>query len=185
MRSPFAHRARDALDLLQRDHELVRKLLCDYDHLRQSDAGNPEGKADIAERLCDVLCLCAQMEEELLYPLVRPVLNGIALAPTLLCDHAQLRRLIAHLDELEPTDPGYDDAVADIGDCVLPSMNQAKTVLFAEVRTAGLDMVTLRDQMVRRRRAQLQQDLTRVGLPEPKATAVLGAWPPACRLAEM
>lgn len=185
MRTPCDDRASDALDLLQRDHELVRKLLRDYDRLRQGGEGGPESKADIVERLCDVLCLCAQMEEELLYPLVRPMLNGIDLAPTLLCDHAQLRHLIAHLDELEPTDPGYDDAVADIGDCVLPSMNQAQTVLFAEVRTAGLDMVTLRDKMVRRRRAQTQQDLTRIGLPAPKSTAVLGAWPPACRLAEM
>jgi hypothetical protein len=185
MRSPSACRASDALDLLQRDHELVRKLLRDYDRLRQGGVGGPEGKADIVEQLCDVLCLCAQIEEDLFYPLVRQVLHSSGLAPTLLCDHAQMRRLIARLDELEPTDPGYDDAVGDIGDCVLPSMNHAQTVLFAGVRTAGLDMVALRDQMVRCRRAQQQQDFTRIGLPPPRSTAVYGAWPPACRLTEM
>ena len=185
MRSPSAHRARDALDLLQRDHELVRKLLCEYDRLRQGGAGGPKGKADVVERLCDVLSLCAQIEEELLYPLVRSVLAASGLAPNLLCDHALLRHLIARLDEMEPTDPGYDEAVGDISDCVLPSMNHAQTVLFAGVRTAGLDMVALRDQMVRRRRAQQQQDFTRIGMPTPRSTEVVGAWPPACRLAEM
>ena len=185
MPSRSAYRASDALDLLQRDHELVRKLLRDHDRLRQGGGGGAEGKADIVEKLCDVLTLCAQIEEELLYPLVRPVLDGHGLAPTVLCDHAQLRRLIARLDELEPTDPGYDDAVGDIGDCVLPSMNHAQTVLFAGVRTAGLDMAALRDQMVRRRRAQQQQDFTRIGMPTPKSTEVVGAWPPDCHLTEM
>jgi len=185
MRSSSAHRSRDALDLLRRDHELVRKLLRDYDRLRQGGVGGPEGKADIVEQLCDVLCLCAQIEEELFYPLVRPVLKGSGVEHALLCDHALLRRLIARLDELEPTDPGYDDAVGDIGECVLPSMNHAHTVLFAELRSAGLDTMALRDQMVRHRRAQYQQDFTRIGLPPPRSTEVVGAWPPACRLTPM
>jgi hypothetical protein len=185
MRSPSLYRARDALDLLQRDHEQVRKLLREFDRLRQAGAGGHEGKSDVVDRLCDLLSLCAQIEEELFYPAVRPVLHSSALTPTLLCDHALLRRLIARLDELEPADPGYDDAVADIGDCVLPSMEHAQTVLFAGVRSAGLDMAALHDQMVRHRRARQQQDLTRIGLPAPRTTTVIGAWPPSCRLTEM
>lgn len=185
MRSPSVHRARDALDLLQRDHDLVRKLLCDCDRLRQGGAGGPEGKAATVEQLCDVLSQCAQIEEELFYPLVRPVLDSSGLTPTLLCDHALLRRLIARLDELEPTDPGYDEAVGDISDCVLPSMNHARAVLFVALRGAGVDMLALRDQMVRHRRAQQQQDFTRIGVSATKSPPVIGAWPAACRLAEM
>jgi hypothetical protein len=83
---------------------------------------------------------------------------------------------------MEPGDPGYDDAVADIGDCVLPSMDDAQTVLFVEVRMTGLDTAALGEQMARRRRAQQQQDLTRIGLPRSESTAVLGGWPPACHL---
>jgi hypothetical protein len=185
MRSPFAYRARDALDLLQREHDLVRKLLCDYDHLHESDMGNTQGKAQVVEALCDVLSQCAQIEEELFYPLVRTVLDSSGLARTLLCDHALLRRLIARLDELEPTDAGYDTVVADVKNCVLPSMNHAQAVLFETLRGAGLDMLALRDQMLRRRRAQQQQDLTRIGMPLPRSTEVIGAWPPACRMVEM
>jgi hypothetical protein len=185
MRSPSAYRALDALDLLQRDHELVRKLLREHDRLRHDGVSGLESKADIVEQLCDVLSLCAQIEEELFYPLVRPVLNGSGFAPTLLCDHALLRRLIARLDELEPTDPGYDDAVGDIGDCVLPSMNHAQTVLFVALRSAGLDTLALRHQIVLHRRAQQRQDFTRIGLPPARSTEAYGAWPPACRLSEM
>lgn len=151
-------RARDALDQLRLDHQLVRKLLHEHERLRQAGAGGPEGKAEIVERLCDVLILCALIEEEIFYPVLRPVLGSKALASTTLCDHARLRRLIARLDEMEPGDPGYDAAVADIGDCVLPSMNEAQTVLFVQVRMAGLDTAALGQQMAQRRRAQQQQD---------------------------
>ena len=177
--------ARDALDQLRLDHERIRKLLRDHDRLRQAGAGGPEGKADIVERLCDALSLCALIEEEIFYPTVRPMLGGAVPANTTWCDHARLRHLIARLDEMEPSDPGYDDAVTDIGDCVLPSMNAAQTVLFAEIRLAGLDTAALGEQMAQRRRAQQREDFTRVGLPASGSHVVPGGWPPACRLVQM
>ena len=168
MRSPPAPRARDALDQLRMDHERIRKLLRDHERLRQGcQSGGLHDKAELVDRLCDALSLCALIEEEIFYPMVRPVLDGALLAQTILCDHARLRRLIARLDEMEPRDPDYDDAVADIGDCVLPSMDDAQAVLFAQVRRAGLDTVALGEQMARRRRAQQQQDnaMTSEGAP--------------------
>lgn len=183
MRPRSAPRERDALDQLRLDHQLIRQLLRDHDRLRQGGAGGPEGKAEIVERLCDALSLSALIEEDIFYPVLRAVLGGTLLAQTALCDHARLRHLIARLDEMEPGDPGYDDAVADIGDCVLPSMNDAQSGLFAQVRLAGLDTAALGHQMAQRRRAQQRQDVTRIGLPASDATAVPVGWPPDCRLA--
>jgi len=182
MRPKSALRTRDAIDQLRLDHERIRKLLREYDGVRLVEGCGREQKAEIVEHLCDALMLNALIEEEIFYPVVRPVLDGAQLAQTVLCDHALLRRLIARLDELEPGDPGYDDAVADIGDCVLPSLDDAQTVLFVEVRMTGLDTVALGEQMARRRRAQQQQDLTRIGLPRSESSAVVGGWPPACHL---
>jgi hypothetical protein len=184
-RSKPSQRAHDALDQLRRDHDLVRKLLRDYDRLRQGGAGGPEGKAEIVARLCDALILCALIEEEVFYPTVRLGLGGKVLEQTTFCDHARLRSLIAGLDEMEPEDSGYDDAVADISDCVLPCLHDAQSVLFVEVRMAGLDTAALGEQMAQRRRAQQQQDFTRIGLPASESTAALGGWPPACRLVPM
>lgn len=177
-----ALRTRDALDQLRLDHELIRKLLREYDGVRLVEGCGAERKAEIVDRLCDALSLNALIEEEVFYPVVRPALDGALLAQTTLCDHARLRRLIARLDEMEPGDPGYDDAVVDIGDCVLPSMDDARAVLFVEVRIIGLDTAALGEQMARRRRAQQQQDFTRIGLPRSESTVVLGGWPPACHL---
>jgi len=176
-------RTRDALDQLRQDHDLIRKLLRDHDRLRQGGAGGPGGKAEIVERLCDALSLCALTEEEIFYPVLRPLLGDGLLAHATLCDHARLRRLIAQLDEMEPSDPGYDAAVADLGDCVLPSMDDAQSVLFVALREAGLDSVALGAQMSLHRRAQQQQDFTRIGLPASECPAVhRSATSPARRL---
>jgi hypothetical protein len=182
MRPKTALRTRDALDQLRLDHDLIRRLLREYDGVRLIEGCGPERKAEIVERLCDALCLNALIEEEIFYPVVRPALDGAVLAQAALCDHARLRRLIARVDEMEPGDPGYDDAVVDIGDCVLPSLDDAQTVLFVGVRMTGLDTAALGEQMARRRRAQQQQDFTRIGLPRSESTVVVGSWPPACHL---
>lgn len=165
------------------DHELIRKLLREHSRLPEGGSGGREGKAAVVERLCDALSLCALIEEELFYPVLRAMLGRPVLEQIQLCDHALLRRLIARLDEMEPDHPGYDDAVGDIADCVLPSMDDAQTVLFVEVRMAGLDTAALGEQMTQRRRAQQQLDFTRVGLPRSESSALQGGWPPACRLA--
>lgn len=182
MRPPSALHARDALDQLRLDHERIRKLLRQYDGVRLVEGCGRERKAEIVEHLCDALSLNALIEEEVFYPVVRPVLDGGRLAQAALCDHARLRGLIARLDEMEPGDPGYDDAVADIGDCVLPSLDDAWTLLLGEVRTTGLDTAALGHQMACRRRAQQQQDFTRIGLPRSESKVKQGGWPPACHL---
>jgi Hemerythrin HHE cation binding domain len=163
VRTPMVQRSRDALDQLRLDHELIRKLLRDHDRLRLGGDGGPEGKAEIVDRLCDALSLFAVMEEDIFFPVLRQALDDSLLAQTRLCDHAHLRRLIARLDEMEPGDLGYDDAVADIADCVLPSMHDAQAVLFVQVRLAGVDTAALGELMAQHRHAQ-KQDVTCIGL---------------------
>ena len=41
-------RARDALDQLRLDHDLIRRLLREFDRLRMAGAGGPEGKINSA-----------------------------------------------------------------------------------------------------------------------------------------
>jgi hypothetical protein len=185
MKPKPVHRVRDPLDRLRLGHKPIRKLFRDHQLLRQVCVVDPKGWADIVERLCDALSQCALIEEDILYPVVRSLLCGTVLGQTNLCEHPRLRCLISRLDELESSDPGYDDAVAEIGECVLPSMDGAQTVLLAMVRMAGMDTAALGDQMTRGRRTQQQKTCTRIGLRPPLSTAALGGWPPAFRLASL
>jgi hypothetical protein len=173
-------RTRDALEQLRLDHEVIRKLLREYDNVRLVEGCGPEQKAEIVDRLCEALSLNAQIEEEVFYPGVRPVLDCDARAQAVLWDRTALRDLIARIDEMDPADPGYDAMVNDIGDCVLPRMDEVRAVLFVAGRGVGVDTALLGEQMARWRRAQ-QQDVTLVGLPPPRKVPVSG-WPADCHL---
>ena len=149
-------RAQDALDQLRLDHDMIRRLLREFDRLRMAGAGAPEGKAEIVDCLCDTLCLHARLEEEIFYPLIRSLPGDSVRTLSAFCDHARLRDLIAQLDEMAPGDPDYDATVGHIADCVVPSMETEQQVLFKAVRVAGLDTLALGKEMSRVRKSHHQ-----------------------------
>jgi hypothetical protein len=175
-------RVRDALDQLRLEHELILKMLRDFDNLRHTGAATPKAKAELVDHLCDLLSLHAQLKEQILYPVARTAVAGNDRAQAAFCNLALLQHLIARVDEMDPSDPAYDEAVGELGDCLVASMADEQKVLFAEVRAAGVDTCALGEQMTRMRRAQQQRDLTRVELPRHRAAVSMAPWPPACRL---
>jgi len=170
-------RARDALDQLLLDHERVRALLRQYDRVRLTGEMAPERSAELLDSLCDALTLLAQMEEDFFYPAVRQTLGEHMPAPTVFCDHARLRSLIAELDELPPGDRACDAVVADMGDCVVPCMNAAGGALFGPVREAGLDTYALGMQMALWRREQKAQVIKRVPRQPSSKWLAASGWP--------
>ncbi len=174
-------RVRDALDQLRLEHELILKMLRDFDHLRHTGDATPKAKAELVDHLCDLLSLHALLKEQILYPVARHVVAGNDQAQAAFCNLALLQHLIARVDEMDASDPQYDEAVGELGDCLVSSMAQEQRVLFAEVRAAGVDTYALGEQMTHMRRAQQQNDLTRVEVSSSRSTSSNG-WPPACRL---
>lgn len=177
-------RVQDALDQLRLEHEMILRLLRDFDRARLDSSCRPAAKAEIVEQLCDILSLHAQLKDQVLYPAAKRLSLHRPQAQDAFCNHAQLHELIAELDEMEPQDVDYDETVAQLGDCVVPSLKAEQAYLFPELRAAGLDTHALGAEMARLRRAQQKHDFTRVGLPRtrPGSASNSGAWPPACRL---
>lgn len=176
-------RVRDALDQLRLEHELILKMLRDFDHLRHTGEATPKAKAELVDHLCDLLSLHAQLKEQILYPVARTIVASNDRAQAAFCNLDLLQHLIARVDEMDPSDTAYDEAVGELGDCLVASMAAEQKVLFAEVRAAGVDTHALGEQMTRMRRAQQQRDLTSVDLPRQRSAPPAVGWPPACRLA--
>ena len=65
-RKPLLH-ARDALDQLLLEHGRIRTLLRQYDRVRLTDK-RPSNRAEMHDRLCDLLILLAHMEEDFFTP---------------------------------------------------------------------------------------------------------------------
>ena len=68
----------DAVDLLEADHQAVKRMFIDYGALCD-DAAPDAAKRAMAQRICHALTVHAQLEEEIFYPMVRKVLGDDAL----------------------------------------------------------------------------------------------------------
>jgi hypothetical protein len=154
-------RARNALYQLQLDHEAIRRLLREFDRLRLANEDHSEEKAEVVDCLCDALSLHVRIGEDLLEPLSRLLVRSDPMAFSTQCDHRHLVRLIAQLDELEPGDSGYDNAVGDIADCVMPCMDGEMSMLRSLAREALVDTQELGERMNGLRKLH-QSDFTRV-----------------------
>lgn len=161
-------RARDALCQLQLEHDAIRRLLRDFDRLRFAEEDRSEEKAEVVDGLCDALSLHVRIGEEIFEPLSLSLARSDPMAFSTQCDHRQLTHLIAQLDELEPGDPGYDETVGDIADCVLPCMDGEMAMLRALASDGFIDTQTLGEQMNAMRKLH-QADFTRVEVSRQRA----------------
>ena len=157
----------DAMDLLAQEHDEIKQLFRDFDRLL-ARRGSAERQAEIVGEVGSMLSIHAQLEEEIFYPAARWVLGGNEWINHAYCDHADVRALIARLDEMEPADSGYAATVALLRDSVVPHMDDEQDTLFPRLRLAGLDAAAVGLQMAQRRKA-LFVDVTRIGLPDAAA----------------
>ncbi len=167
----------DALDLLTRDHESMKRLFKDFDRFARR-GGDPERKADVVGRICFGLSIHVQIEEEVFYPAVRAAITPRAVTPAA-ASLGAVKDLIARLDEMEPGDAHFDAVVAALAACAIKHMDDEQAQLFPELRLARVDTVSLGRQLMQRRKA-LHEDVTRVGLP--RSAADVPTWPMACRV---
>jgi hemerythrin superfamily protein len=89
--------------MIRLDHTHAMSLF----HKYEVDA-RPERKKAIVESACLALEIHAQLEEELFYPALREVAADNEALQKAEPEHAEMKRLIGTLREMQPTDPEYD-----------------------------------------------------------------------------
>ncbi len=172
----------DGFDLLARDHETLRRMFRDFERFVGRQREGDDSRALLAGRICHRYSLLAQIEEEVLYPLARSAVGGLAVLSHVELDHFGAREFIARIDEMEPGDADHDAAIAVLEDYVVPHMDEEEADLFPALRAAGVDAVAMGAQIARRRRVLLG-DVTRLGLPDSSAVAPLEPGPSSQRAA--
>lgn len=168
----------DALALLIRDHDAIKRLFRNYEWLVRHQ-GDHDTKAGIVDQICGELSLHGQIEDEVFFPAIQAITGAPELAGTSTCDHGCAKELIAQLDEMEPGDARYDGLVAALCAHVVPHMDEEEAGILLCVRLSGMDTATLGRQMAQRQKA-LREDVTLVGLPHANSGAL--TWPMACRI---
>jgi hemerythrin superfamily protein len=137
--------APDALSLLRRDHRLAEELFAEFER------SGPQQVDPLARRICKMLRVHTQIEEELFYPAVGRALTNEALIAQAEQEHAQAKASITLIESMSSDHPQFSDAVRTLAREVAQHVSKEEQDLFAQVSATSLDLVALGVALAERR----------------------------------
>jgi hemerythrin superfamily protein len=146
----------DAIKMLTADHREVKSLFQDYQKLVDHDAEDEE-KQPIAEQICAMLTVHAQIEEEIFYPAAKEAIKEPDLVDEATVEHASAKDLIAQLRESDPSDELYDAKVKVLGEYIEHHVKEEEGEVFPQARRAKMDLVALGEQLEQRKTELMQE----------------------------
>ncbi len=136
-----------AVKLLKQDHRAVAEAL------EQFESAEREEKQAIAGRICQMLTVHSQIEEELLYPAARDALDSedAHLVAEARIEHASLKDLIRQIEDCERLDEQYEAKVCVLGEYVKHHVSEEETELFPRLEDSSLDLRALGERLEERK----------------------------------
>jgi hemerythrin superfamily protein len=135
----------DALTLLKRDHRLIAALFLEFE-LAGSQQLDP-----VARRICKMLRVHTQIEEEIFYPFARTIAATAPLVLAAETEHIETMHCIARIEALTSDHPGFADALGTLKGRVLEHMAQEENLLFPSLEGVGATLVELGLALLERR----------------------------------
>ncbi|MEO8297569.1 MAG: hemerythrin domain-containing protein [Burkholderiales bacterium] len=141
--------------LLKEDHRRVRRAARDFSRLSVED--QPELCRAIVEPLLAALTVHSALEEELLYPAARTVLDDPALIDAAEIEHGSARALIDQLRGMQPGDDKYAARFTVLCEYVLHHIKVEESELFPKLRALPVDWEELAARFDQRRQALMTE----------------------------
>ncbi|MDQ3058143.1 MAG: hemerythrin domain-containing protein [Pseudomonadota bacterium] len=146
-------RQKDACDLLDADHKVVKALFKEFEALTESRSRSPTKKRQLADQICQALTVHAAIEEEIFYPAARAAIKDSALMNEAMVEHASAKDLIAQIQGMDAGDEMFDARVKVLGEYVDHHVKEERTEMFTKARKTKLDLVKLGEQLAQRKEA--------------------------------
>lgn len=137
--------APDALSLLRRDHQLAEELFAEFAR------SGPQQLDPLARRICKMLRVHTQIEEELFYPAVSRALTDDSMVESAVREHAQAKELIARIESMTSEQPAFRDEVATLAVRVAEHVGKEEQELFPKVSATTLNLNSLGIALAERR----------------------------------
>jgi hemerythrin superfamily protein len=135
----------DALALLKRDHRLADQLLSDFERAADLQLD------PLARRICKILKIHAQIEEEIFYPAARQALDEPALFDAAEAEHAQTNQLISRLEALSSDNADFRSTMRELSSMTRAHVTEEERKMFPRLERAGLDLRAVGIALLERR----------------------------------
>jgi hemerythrin superfamily protein len=135
----------DAVDLLTRDHRLMEELFTSFFQAA------PQQLDPLARRLCKMIRIHTQIEEELFYPAARRAAGSDRLVDESEREHAEAKQSVMRVESMTSDDAEFKQVVEQLRTQIASHVQSEEGQLFPQVRQAKLDLVALGITLAERR----------------------------------
>lgn len=145
---------RDAIALLKQDHRTVEEL---FDRFEEADDDELQA---IAERVCQLLTIHAQIEEEILYPAAKEAFEDDEeqdLVNEANVEHQSAKDLIAKIEGMTPEDETFKATVKVLSEYIKHHVKEEEQELFPELKKTELDLKEMGAQLAERKMELMQE----------------------------
>ena len=150
----------DAIALLKQDHREVEQLFEQFE-----DTEDGEG-IPIAQRVCQLLTVHAQIEEEILYPAAKEAFSSEDEEEEMVyeaeVEHGSAKELIAKIEDMTEQNEQYNATVKVLSEYVKHHVKEEETEMFPALRKTELDLKEMGARLYERK----QQLMTAMGVVE-------------------
>ena len=143
--------AQDAVSLLSADHAEVKQMFETYRQFVDENADD-EQRGELARKICSMLTVHAEIEEEIFYPAMRDSVDDELTLDEAEVEHAAARELIEQLEGMDPGDALYDAKVIVLGEYVDHHVQEEENEIFPQAEKSGIDLDELGAELASRKR---------------------------------
>jgi hemerythrin superfamily protein len=145
---------RDAVALLKQDHRTVEAL---FDQFEEADESE---QSAIAERVCQLLTVHAQIEEEILYPAAKNALEDeedSELVAEAEVEHASAKDLISKIEGMTTEDESFKATVKVLSEYIKHHVKEEEGEMFPKLKKTDLDLKEIGSQLAQRKLALMEE----------------------------
>jgi hemerythrin superfamily protein len=146
----------DAIALLKADHRRVEELFEQFEKAKDGDR-----KRRLAGKICLELKIHTRLEEEIFYPAFRGRIKDETLNEAYV-EHDGAKILVNDIAAGAPDEDFYDAKMKVLSEEIKHHVKEEErpaTGMFAQCRSAGVDLVALRDLMLARKQELVSKDV--------------------------
>ena len=144
---------RDAIALLKQDHRAVEALFEEFEDAEESE------QSELATRICQMLTVHAQIEEEILYPAAKEAFGeeDDEMVYEAEIEHGSAKELIAKIEGGTPDDPNFKPLVKVLSEYIKHHVKEEEKEMFPSLKETEVDLKELGSQLAERKFALMEQ----------------------------